>query len=332
MSKKHLILVAALLVTAGFAAALLVSDLGDGPAAPPAPPDAGTNAPPDMSPGAAAFDADHVIAVGASITFEDSLTVMLVKIDDSRCPPDVQCVWAGELAPTFKLEGGVLTGTQELRLGTATAQSAVAAPYTLALRGAGETTATIAVAKGTLPPAAQDERIRVTAPASGQIVNSPLAITGEARGTWFFEASFPVRLLDANGAVVATHYAQAQGEWMTTEFVPFSSRLEFAAPATDTGMLVLAKDNPSGLPEHDAEIRIPVRFRGTAAVAPAVECRKTGCSGQICADEDMASDCMFRPEYACYRTATCERQPDGKCGWTQTPALTQCLQNPPPVE
>jgi hypothetical protein len=46
----------------------------------------------------------------------------------------------------------------------------------------------------------------------------------------------------------------------------------------------------------------------------------------------MVTTCEFRPEYACYRDATCERQADGTCGWTETPELTACLANPPPVE
>ena len=54
-------------------------------------------------------------------------------------------------------------------------------------------------------------------------------------------------------------------------------------------------------------------------------CVKTGCSGQICADDHRISTCEFRPEYACYATARCERQASGSCGWTQTPALTSCL-------
>lgn len=58
---------------------------------------------------------------------------------------------------------------------------------------------------------------------------------------------------------------------------------------------------------------------------PQGACVKTGCSGQICADQDMFSTCEYRPEYACYQTATCERQANGQCGWTQTPALTACL-------
>jgi hypothetical protein len=54
-------------------------------------------------------------------------------------------------------------------------------------------------------------------------------------------------------------------------------------------------------------------------------CMRTGCSGQLCADMPLASTCEFLPEYACYASATCERQSDGRCGWTMTPALTACL-------
>ena len=59
--------------------------------------------------------------------------------------------------------------------------------------------------------------------------------------------------------------------------------------------------------------------------APQLTCVKTGCSGHVCSDQDVITTCEFRPEYACYQQATCERQDDGQCGWTQTPALTACL-------
>jgi hypothetical protein len=60
-------------------------------------------------------------------------------------------------------------------------------------------------------------------------------------------------------------------------------------------------------------------------VDEASACRSTGCSGQICADQDVITTCEFREEYACYQTATCERQADGACGWTATPELEACL-------
>jgi hypothetical protein len=55
-------------------------------------------------------------------------------------------------------------------------------------------------------------------------------------------------------------------------------------------------------------------------------CYVGGCSGQICSDQDgVISTCEWKDEYACYASATCERQPDGQCGWTPTPELTACL-------
>ncbi|HEU4434925.1 MAG TPA: DUF6748 domain-containing protein [Pyrinomonadaceae bacterium] len=54
-------------------------------------------------------------------------------------------------------------------------------------------------------------------------------------------------------------------------------------------------------------------------------CFKTGCSGQVCADEEVMTTCEYRAEYACYKTAKCERQANGKCGFTETPELRRCL-------
>lgn len=54
-------------------------------------------------------------------------------------------------------------------------------------------------------------------------------------------------------------------------------------------------------------------------------CFKTGCSSQVCADRDVITTCEFRPEYACYQKAICERQRSGECSFTQTAELTACL-------
>jgi hypothetical protein len=55
-------------------------------------------------------------------------------------------------------------------------------------------------------------------------------------------------------------------------------------------------------------------------------CFVGGCSGQVCSEQEgVITTCEFRPEYACYQTATCERQAGGECGWTETPELDACL-------
>ena len=101
--------------------------------------------------------------------------------------------------------------------------------------------------------------ITIDNPRPNQRIKSPLTITGKARGTWFFEASFPVKLLDGNGEVIAESHVQAQGEWMTEDFVPYEAVLEFETTLKE-GKLILEKDNPSGLPENADQLEIPVKF------------------------------------------------------------------------
>ncbi|MDO8594355.1 MAG: Gmad2 immunoglobulin-like domain-containing protein [bacterium] len=107
----------------------------------------------------------------------------------------------------------------------------------------------------------KDGFIRIAQPRPNTVIESPLVVKGMARGNWFFEASFPVKLFDGNGELLASVPAQAKGEWMTTEFVPFEATLSFKMPTTTVGLLLLQKDNPSGLPEHDDALRVPVRFK-----------------------------------------------------------------------
>ncbi len=103
--------------------------------------------------------------------------------------------------------------------------------------------------------------IRINTPRPGMKVESPLTIAGDARGTWFFEASFPVILTDWDGKIIAEGHAEAQSDWMTENFVPFTATLTFTKPSYgERGTLILKKDNPSGLPEHDDALEIPVTF------------------------------------------------------------------------
>jgi hypothetical protein len=105
------------------------------------------------------------------------------------------------------------------------------------------------------------DKIRIDTPRPISKVTNPLSIKGEARGSWFFEASFTANILDQNGVILGTGIMTAEGEWMTEEFVPFSGELVFDTPTGERGELVLQKNNPSGLPEHDESLIVPVRFK-----------------------------------------------------------------------
>jgi hypothetical protein len=91
-------------------------------------------------------------------------------------------------------------------------------------------------------------------------IKSPFVISGKARGPWYFEASFPIEIVDANGIQLGRAIGQAKGDWMTTEFVPFTATLSFATSSTKTGSIILHKDNPSGEPSRDESLRIPILF------------------------------------------------------------------------
>jgi hypothetical protein len=105
--------------------------------------------------------------------------------------------------------------------------------------------------------------IRISNPRPNQTITGPLVVKGEARGYWFFEASFPVKLFDERGNLLTTAIAQAKSDWMTEEFVPFEAELNFTVSVRQKGALILQKDNPSGLPEHDDELRVPVILEKT---------------------------------------------------------------------
>ena len=105
-----------------------------------------------------------------------------------------------------------------------------------------------------------NKAITMINPQPDQTITSPITISGQAPGMWYFEGQFPVKLLDATGKTIITSTAIAQGEWMTDDPVPFTAELTFSQPETTTGTLVLQNDNPSGLPENQKEFTVSVRF------------------------------------------------------------------------
>ncbi len=116
--------------------------------------------------------------------------------------------------------------------------------------------------------------IRLDGLRPNETIMSPLIVRGEARGNWFFEASFPLILTDWDGKIIAESFAQAKDNWMTSEFVPFEGTLVFenpVFPGTDEnhfsrrGALILKKDNPSGLPENDDALEVPIMFKNTTS-------------------------------------------------------------------
>jgi hypothetical protein len=109
----------------------------------------------------------------------------------------------------------------------------------------------------------EGKSINVNIPKKGARIKSPVKITGQARGTWFFEGDFPVELHDFEGNIIAKGYVSARSSWMTEDFVPFSGELKYDIPENlekRRAKLILKKDNPSGLPENDESFEIDVKI------------------------------------------------------------------------
>jgi hypothetical protein len=102
--------------------------------------------------------------------------------------------------------------------------------------------------------------IHVSNPEPDASISRRIFLEGEARGSWYFEATFPVTLVDANENMLVETYAEADGEWMTDSFVPFRMEFDIPEPTTRTGVLILKNANASGLPDRAMELRIPLKF------------------------------------------------------------------------
>ena len=104
--------------------------------------------------------------------------------------------------------------------------------------------------------------IDLETPRPNEKISSPLVIRGDALGNWFFEGDFPVILTDWDGKIIAEGFVSSKGEWMVEGLVPFGGELIFEKPDFDErGTLILKKDNPSDLPEHDNALEIPILFK-----------------------------------------------------------------------
>src|SRR3989344_7477653 len=58
---------------------------------------------------------------------------------------------------------------------------------------------------------ASNDLIVVELPFPGAVTGKEFYVLGKARGNWFFEASFPIDVLDKDGKILFQTYATAQG-------------------------------------------------------------------------------------------------------------------------
>ena len=101
---------------------------------------------------------------------------------------------------------------------------------------------------------ASTSMIVIDSPLPETTVGNSFVLTGKAYGGWYFEASFPIQVLDSNNQILFQGPAQAQGDWMTSAFVPFKATISLPNAYTGKMTMLIKNDNPSGLPENDASL------------------------------------------------------------------------------
>ena len=86
----------------------------------------------------------------------------------------------------------------------------------------------------------------------------------------------------------------------------------------------------AGFKNFVEEVKIDKTNNGNKNNGVSPTCKIAGCSGQLCVSadsSDIITTCEYKAEYACYKSARCENQSNGLCGWTQTKELANCIEN-----
>lgn len=213
-------------------------------------------------------DSIATIGIGQKIVIDEDSSLDFIGVTaDSRCPMNMKCIQEGSVSLSVKINNSsevvdaIVMGPGKIqRVGKYQINILEVFPETHTREQI--TQEEYRITFEILDTTDKMNFIKTNNIKSGQLVTSPLHINGSARGYWFFEGSFPVSILDEQGTEVARGFAQAKGDWMTTEFVDFSTTLEFTNGGTnsDTGMIVLYKNNPSGIDTKNDELLIPITF------------------------------------------------------------------------
>ncbi|EKE05712.1 MAG: hypothetical protein ACD_19C00182G0040 [uncultured bacterium] len=125
----------------------------------------------------------------------------------------------------------------------------------------------------------------------GDIITSPLEIIGNIDRNWTWEATFSIEIIDSNEKSLNTVPVSVIFNDEQSQTGSFSVLIPFTTK-TDNGFVVIHADNPSGLPQNDKSIKIPVKFAKDQLFACTMEAK-------ICPDGSAVgrsgSKCEFAP-------------------------------------
>jgi hypothetical protein len=173
-----------------------------------------------------------------------------------------------------------------------------------------------------------NEKLIESSTKSGDYIYSGQVISGVAHTSVFSDNYFWGFVLDERGSILGKGKMFMNGE-IRDNLVPFRGVIEFYTVQNQIGFLVLRNENTSSL--GASAIRTIQVNLYKKSVNSTKSCVVSGCSMQFCVDQEnllrLNSSCEWRPAYACYKQAICERNKQtGQCGWRLDNTLATCLQ------
>jgi hypothetical protein len=92
-------------------------------------------------------------------------------------------------------------------------------------------------------------------------LSSPIKISGTVPAGWMNEGVFPIKIFDASKNLITQNQGMEvnPGSWTSGKPIEFKAEIEYETNS-DTGFVVLYKDNPSGDSKNDQSYEIPVKL------------------------------------------------------------------------
>ncbi len=214
-------------------------------------------------------DETIVLALGESRLIDGKSIKPFKILEDSRCPEDVQCIAAGSVkvdvginpnpeSVTFELNGdpifispGVYAQLSQVTPNKISTQKIKDADYRFSF--VIQKSSQKIIYKNATP-----EMIHIDIPTLNATVSHEITVSGKASGNWFFECSFPIELQDKKGDVLVSTPGTTKEDCLTANLIPFSAKINVPETFIGDAVLVLRRDNPSGLPQYDASISFPI--------------------------------------------------------------------------
>ncbi len=116
------------------------------------------------------------------------------------------------------------------------------------------------------------DKIIIETPKAGQVITSPVKISGSVEGTGYFEDEVLGKIIDAGGTILGQGPFVATDDWMTTNGIRFEGIIPFSAPNSENGFVIIEVINENG---NTPPIKIPILFEATS---------DTACTGDSCGE------------------------------------------------